>query len=141
MATTLAAPLYIKESTEAKAVLTTQQLSLTDTNGAVVGAENTMYLGALAILAAGIAIYSLFSYKNRKLQMWLGFANTLLIAGFAFTTFYVSTYNLEPMLDPKAVGSRGWGFYLPMVALVLNMMANRLIQRDERLVRSMDRIR
>jgi hypothetical protein len=39
------------------------------------------------------------------------------------------------------LGERGVGFYLPLLALILNFSANRLIRNDEQLVRSMDRIR
>jgi len=42
---------------------------------------------------------------------------------------------------PEDGADFGIGFFLPVVALVLNALANRFIQRDERLVRDADRLR
>jgi len=39
------------------------------------------------------------------------------------------------------VGAYGYGLYIPVAAMLLNLIANRLIRRDEKLVRSVDRIR
>jgi hypothetical protein len=139
-------PLYTKsEQGGQTAILTSQSLTLyksaATTTDNIVKTENVMYLGGLAILSAAISAFSLFSYKNRKLQLWLGFTNTFIIAGFIGLEFYISGSVLESMVAPKLLGSRMIGFYLPLVALMLNFSANRMIRGDENLVRSMDRIR
>ncbi len=94
-----------------------------------------------AILAAILAAYSLFSYKNRKRQMLLGAIISMVIAitlGFIF--YYIFTKGMAAF-DPTVEGQYGLGFYAGGVALLANMIANRFIRRDENLVRSADRMR
>jgi hypothetical protein len=40
-----------------------------------------------------------------------------------------------------AGGKYDWGLYLPAAAIICNLIANRFIRRDEKLVRDSDRIR
>jgi hypothetical protein len=54
--------------------------------------------------------------------------------------YYYSSVG-EQMLNVKLIGTFEAGFYLPTLALILNLLANRFIRRDEQLVRSMDRLR
>ncbi len=42
--------------------------------------ENTMAIGALAIIIALVALYEIFQYKNRFTQIKLGLLNSLLLA-------------------------------------------------------------
>lgn len=94
-----------------------------------------------AILAIILTAYSLFSYKNRKMQMLLGAIISMVIAitlGFVF--YYIFTKGM-PAFDPTFAGDYGIGFYAGGVALLSNMIANRFIRRDENLVRSADRMR
>src|SRR5688572_13698576 len=102
--------------------------------------SNTILIGILAIISAGVAIYEIFQFKNRLKQMKLGMLNTLVIAGTLIAVVYYSYYVGEPII-PATEGEREIGFYMPFVALVLNAVANRFIRRDEQLVRSVDRLR
>lgn len=95
--------------------------------------------GILAVLSALVALWEVFSYKNRLTQVKLGALNALLMTGAVVSCIYF-IYQLEEM-DPEAMGSYGIGLGFPMIALVCNLLANRFIRRDERLVRSVDRIR
>jgi hypothetical protein len=74
------------------------------------------------------------------LQLKLGALNVLLIAGTIGAAFYYSNQG-EQLLNPTREGSFDAGFYLPTLALILNLLANRFIRRDDQLVRSMDRLR
>jgi hypothetical protein len=143
MVAVLFLPLYVKvdEVSKEQLLLTAQQIVRTDSAGAVLSSQNVIYVGGLALIAAGISVYSLISFRNRKMQLWLGFANTLVIAGFLGLTFYHSAITIEQNIGLKSLGTREIGFYLPLVALIFNYAANRLIRSDEKLVRSMDRIR
>lgn len=95
--------------------------------------------GILAVLAALVALWEIFSYKNRLTQVKLGALNALLITGAVVTAIYF-IYQLE-MLHPDTQGRYGIGLGFPMISLVCNLLANRFIRRDEKLVRSVDRIR
>ncbi|MGB3617209.1 MAG: DUF4293 domain-containing protein [Catalinimonas sp.] len=103
-------------------------------------AAQTWYIALLCALAAGIAAFEIFQFNNRLLQMKLGAFNSLVIAGVVVAVMLLSRQG-EALFDPMVVGKYQAGFYLPMAAIFMNIVANRFIQRDERLVRSMDRLR
>jgi len=102
--------------------------------------RDVFYIAIVASLAALVALFSIFQFKNRLRQIQLGALNSLLIA----VTMGISLYLIivtEKTLAPEDQGNYLFGFYLPVIALFCNMMANRFIRRDEKLVRSADRIR
>ncbi len=94
-------------------------------------------LGASTLLTIGI----LFSFKNRMRQMMLGLFNSMLIAGTVGYSFYIIFKQAIPLFAPEQNGKYAIGFYALVVALLGNMIANRLIRKDEMLVRSSDRMR
>jgi hypothetical protein len=46
-----------------------------------------------------------------------------------------------PAFEPETQGKYGYGFYALVVSLLANMIANRLIRKDEMLVQSSNRMR
>ncbi|MBK0403445.1 DUF4293 domain-containing protein [Adhaeribacter sp. BT258] len=137
-------PIWSKTDAETGVTATLTAFSLTQT--AAAGTEtaststSTIALTILAIMAAAVALYEIFQYKNRLTQMKLGMLNTLLLAALLGTSVYYAYYVGEEMI--KGVpGEREAAFYLPFLALLLNALANRFIRRDEQLVRSVDRLR
>jgi hypothetical protein len=50
-------------------------------------------------------------------------------------------YRAEQLFDTGMKGDFEIGFFVPLLALIFNSLANRFIRRDEKLVRSVDRIR
>jgi hypothetical protein len=105
--------------------------------------SNMVFL-PLAVVAIGIALLALFTisqYKKRTLQIKLSsagvFASIALIMGIFF--FYIPMIEKKINIVPNYLDS--FGIYLPLVALVFIVMANRAIKRDEKLVRSADRLR
>ena len=103
-------------------------------------ATSSMAIGILAIAAAVVALYEIFQFKNRLTQMKLGLLNTLVLAALLITTYYYAEFVAGPMVEAKE-GSFEAGFYMPVLALLLNALANRFIRRDENLVRSVARLR
>ena len=102
--------------------------------------KNTFYIALLGSLSAVISLYSIFQYKNRLRQIQLGSLNSLLIG----MTLGLSTYfvlKAETLLEPTRQGNYLLGFYLPLASLLFNFTANRFIRKDEKLIKSMDRIR
>ena len=101
---------------------------------------DTWPLMAILLPTAVIACYTIFIYHNRKTQALFCGLNALLVVGWYICYFVVG----------QTVGDKSWGTVsfrpewpavLPAVALILYLMAMRAIRADERLVRSMDRIR
>jgi len=103
--------------------------------------QNTMVIGGLAILIALVALYEIFQYRSRFTQMKLGLLNSLLLAALLGTSFYFASYVGDELVKTNQVGSYEAGFYLPVLGLIVNALANRFIKRDEDLVRSVDRLR
>src|SRR5688572_32438506 len=121
---------------------TNQELELTAfqlTNNAAANATSTssIAIGIIAIISACVALYEIFQFKNRLTQMKLGMLNSLLIAALLGAIIYYSLYVGEE-INPAIEGEREPGFYVPVVALLLNALSNRFIRRDEQLVRSVD---
>ncbi|MCC9165292.1 DUF4293 domain-containing protein [Pontibacter harenae] len=103
--------------------------------------RGTIAIGMLAIAAAVIAAVEIFRYKSRLTQMKLGLLNAIILAALLGTTFYYAAYVGPEMVTGADNGSYEAGFYMPLLALLLNALANRFIKRDEDLVRSADRLR
>lgn len=106
----------------------------------VISEQWTGYIAILAVLAAAVAFYSIFRYDNRLFQIKLGALNSLLMGGAIGTSVYFSL-EAESIIAPGVRGDYLTGFYLGVAALLFNSMANRFIRKDEKLVRSADRIR
>lgn len=143
-------PIWEKVSVEQQEAVTLGAYSLThyaiDTTDenippSIISEKITVVIAILAVLAAVSAFYSIFQYKNRLRQMQLGALNSLLMAATLGFSLYFVTYTGEPMIDPQEQGAYKLGFFLPAIGLVLNILSNRFIRRDENLVRSVDRIR
>jgi hypothetical protein len=98
------------------------------------------YSGGITILTILISWIEIFQYKNRMTQIKLGTLNSLLITGALVFLVYL-TYKAQSEILPNILGEYQLGLFLPAVALVLNSIANRFIRKDEKLVRSVDRIR
>ena len=106
----------------------------------VVSSSANWYIAALAVAAGLIALISIFQFKNRLTQMKLGALNALLMAA----TLGLSYYNIfqnESSFSPTTQGNISLGFYLPAFAMLLNILSNRFIRKDEKLVNSVDRLR
>ena len=102
--------------------------------------KNTFYIALLGSLSAVISLYSIFQYKNRLRQIQLGSLNSLLIGMTLGLLMYV-VLKAETLLEPTRQGNYLLGFYLPLASLLCNFTANRFIKKDEKLIKSMDRIR
>ncbi len=120
-------------------VLNAFQMTYTTQNGEVT-TTNTFYMLILAFLGSVVAVGSLFSYTNRLRQMQLNLVNTLIISALMGTSVYF-VFEGSKLFDLEKQGAFVGGFYMAPAALIFNMMANRFIRKDEKLVRSVDRLR
>ena len=90
-------------------------------------------------LAGLLAIADIFMYNNRPLQIRLGIfafiANVIgLVLGIYLLMAEGDNFSYQIVDD-------GLGAYLPIVAGILLLLAIRFIRKDEKLVRSADRLR
>jgi len=83
---------------------------------------------------------TLFSFKNRKLQIRL--ATFSIISNILFLLLIIFLFYQEFMgVQSSAVVNDGFGVYLPIISLIMVILANRFIKKDDKLVKSMDRLR
>ena len=140
MLSLLALPLWHKADP-----LTGQELTLTAfgyvSKGVNLPAPGPVWLiGSLAAASAALAVFEIFQFRHRLRQLLLGTVNLLLITA-TLGAEYLFYSKGEQLLNIKLEGQILVAFYLPTLALVLNLLANRFIRRDEQLVRSADRLR
>lgn len=149
MATFLFCPIAQFDTSDGLYSFTSQGVSTVMAEPATAGAEAavtqtsvftpTWGVFVLGIVIAVLSLVAIFLYKNRPNQ-----ARICMINAFFMVTFYIiiflSGYNFQHDL---AATHTSWSAYLamPFVALVLDILAYRAINKDEQLVRSMDRIR
>ncbi len=87
-------------------------------------------------LSAALSFLAILMFKNRKFQLALGWINIilniLLIGSFIFNLL-----NLPGGVNPE----KGIWAIVPLISIVLLSIANRLIKKDDDLVKSVDRFR
>ncbi len=106
----------------------------------VFSVQDHLALSGITIFASGVSILTIFLYKNRKLQRKLVYFIILLAIGLG-----VSSYILLKMDGGDAIKTAGIhaqaGIFLPVLSIILCLLAGYYIGKDEKLVKSMDRLR
>ncbi|MEE4176214.1 MAG: DUF4293 domain-containing protein [Bacteroides sp.] len=107
--------------------------------GELPGHWQAFVLLALVLVILVLTFYTIFQYKRRRYQIQLGKFNTLLHMGLIVTAFLF----IDQLSGSLTSGTfrYGAGIFLPLVSMVLILLANRAIKKDDELVRSADRIR
>jgi len=90
-----------------------------------------------AIASMTVAFIEMGKFKNRMLQMKLGALNSL----FLVATIGCAVYFASDLMKTFQGGDYGLGLWLPGVAVLANLLANRFIRKDEKLVRDSERLR
>ncbi|WP_298951530.1 DUF4293 domain-containing protein [uncultured Nonlabens sp.] len=101
-----------------------------------VGMDESLYFGIFTVSAL-MSVVAMFLFKNRQLQTVVNRLNLLLnlfILG-------VYVYRVLMMSGETAVSEKGIGMFIPILSIVLLVLANKAIRKDEQLVKSADRLR
>lgn len=98
-------------------------------------------IGLMILFGLGgmLALISIFIFKNRTLQMRLSIL--AFIANLIGVVFGVLYFMQNSADTGKQAVNDGLGVYLPIAAMILLLLAFRFINKDEKLVKSMDRLR
>jgi hypothetical protein len=110
-----------------------------DVNGVLSQTQSFILLTAGTAIVALLPIILIFLYKNRKKQVVLVYGCLLVIIGYSFwmeQTVSSVTNNLN-----LSTNNFGIGALLSSISIVLLILAAKAIQRDEKLVKSADRLR
>ncbi|MES2429166.1 MAG: DUF4293 domain-containing protein [Bacteroidota bacterium] len=110
-----------------------------DVNGQSTHTETFMLLAIATALVALLPLALIFLYKNRKLQINLCYLLMLLIIGYS----YWVSQTVKAVIDGALLNmsNYGIGILLVSLSLLLIVIAQKSIQKDEKLVRSADRLR
>lgn len=95
----------------------------------------------VTIEAGIIAVFSvitIFLYKNRSLQIKMSYLLLLLLI-LVYALYFI--FNWKPQPIAEFFRQIGYSFVFPLIAIVLVYLAIRGIRKDEKLIRSLDRLR
>lgn len=109
-------------------------------NDAAFSARDNLALLALYGLSGVLALAAIFLFRNRTLQMRLAIFSAIagvLAIGLTILFFWQDSKALESLAPVQD----GVSAYLPVLGLIGLFLAYRYIGKDEKLVRSMDRLR
>ena len=96
-----------------------------------------MVFTGLVILFCIVAI---FLFRHRRLQKTLGRVAMLVILLFMVMAIYMSYTDLNLIIESTNI-KPGFGIGLPFVSIILLVLAVKNIGKDQKLVKSMDRLR
>ncbi len=107
------------------------------------GAEwpNTILLPVVLGLISFLAFVTIFLYKRRMVQVRLIRFNLLLNIVYLGLIFFYYVPELEAITQTNADYISEPGIYLPIASVIFLILANRFIMKDEKLIRSADRLR
>ncbi|WP_418650963.1 DUF4293 domain-containing protein [Tenacibaculum aestuariivivum] len=91
----------------------------------------------LFFISALLSIVTLFLFKKRKLQFVLGRLNILINLLLLGILIYLSL----TLSGEASVSKKGIGMFFPVIVILLLVLANKAIKKDEDLVKSADRLR
>ncbi|TRX37273.1 DUF4293 family protein [Flavobacterium sp. ZT3R18] len=99
--------------------------------------QNQIYVVLLG-LSTAVTVYSIITFKKRQTQFVVNrlniVLNLILLGLFVYHSLNISG-------ETPAVSEKGIGMFLPILAIVLLVLANKAIKKDEDLVKSVDRLR
>lgn len=99
---------------------------------------NAFPITVIISISAVLYLVTIFMYKKRLLQRRLGIFNILLQFGLVGLIFFYTNFTMPQ--DFKEI-YYSFPVIFPVIAVILTILANRSIMKDEKLVRSYERIR
>jgi hypothetical protein len=110
-----------------------------DVNGQQAHTQTFVAMIAGTAVVAILPLILIFIYKNRRRQMMLCYGYIFVVIGFS----YWLSQAVQSVIDTSAIkfDNFGIGIFLSPISIALTLIAAKAIQRDEKLVRSADRLR
>ena len=91
----------------------------------------------LFAISAVVALYTIFKYKKRNLQQLLNWLNIVI----NFTLLGIFVYRMLNSSGEGIISEKSVRVFVPVLSIVFLFLANKAIRRDEKLVKSADRLR
>lgn len=109
-----------------------------DINGVQVIKEHFVALSVVTAVVGIIPFIIIFLYKNRKQQITLCISTILVVIGYSF---WMAQTAKSFIGDGIGTSNFGIGLFLSSVSILFLVLAMKAIQRDEKLIKSADRLR
>jgi len=100
--------------------------------------EKLLPLTVFMVLIPVLSLVTIFIFKNRKIQLWLAISVIILIVGFIFVSIFYSWFVIT---EYGAEIVPGFKMVIPVLILIFSILAYRGIRKDDRLIKSNDRLR
>lgn len=110
-----------------------------DINGQIVQTEPFLALTIATVILGLLPFLIIFFYRNRKKQINICYLTIVAILGYSFWLVQTAKNVLGDIT--LQLGNYGIGVILPSLAILFIILALRGIRKDEKLVRSADRLR
>ncbi len=110
-------------------------------NNEVVKNEGYIMQVVATVVLALVPLFTIFQFKNRKLQVKLIYAEIVLIFLFGVWLFLSASSTLSLINQGINAQNIGVGFFLLPMAIIFLTMALGGIRKDEKLIKSADRLR
>lgn len=133
-------PIYIGSTTD-------YQVTISAFGGQVTQNEttidlNTMYIGINIVLVIIFSLLAIFKYNNRALQMKICLLNIFIVIANSGAAHTLALGEVKNILGTSSVeGSLSIGYLLFVSTTFLYILSYYFIKKDEKLVKSVDRIR
>lgn len=101
---------------------------------------STYYFIVPMALATALSLFAIFLYSNRQRQMAI-VRVTFILYAISFALLALCIKDSQKLLTNNDQLSLGIAFFSPFLSLLFNLLALRAIRKDDKLVRSVDRIR
>ncbi|HEY4323202.1 MAG TPA: DUF4293 domain-containing protein [Mucilaginibacter sp.] len=110
-----------------------------DVSGQPVHIQFFTALIAATVVIAIAPLLLIFLYKNRKRQLMLCYVAILLIIGYSYWMAQV----VKGVMGSTQIDTHNWGIglFLTSISILLMIFAVKAIQRDEKIVKSAERLR
>ena len=89
------------------------------------------------VISTLLALIAIFTFKNRKQQIAINRFNIVI----NFYLLGIIVYHLLTLPGESNISEKGIGLFIPELVIVLLVLANKAIQKDEKLVKSVNRLR
>lgn len=110
-------------------------------NNEVVRQESYTLMAVLTVLLSVFPIFIIFKFKNRKQQIKLIYIQMVLVVLLAVWMYFSATNVLSTNNQSLGADNIGIGFFWIPIVIILLAMAIGGIRKDEKLIKSADRLR
>ncbi|HBW81313.1 MAG TPA: hypothetical protein DEF78_15590 [Sphingobacterium sp.] len=93
------------------------------------------------VLLGGLPLFTIFKFKQRKVQLLLIWVEVVAIILFAVWLYSSASTHLATVNQFLGAGNIGVGFFLLPISIIFCALAMGGVRKDEKLIRSADRLR